>query len=144
MLQSLMATLCRRAAMLSVAAFCCQGCANLAPEAASGQVAPTLDHDAAEKLMQESFSRRDRTEYSYRDLVAPIVVRADRLEIKSSADGDTITCVLKQMGKFEYIPVLLTRVGELKVTGCSREFYVYFWDDRDARNFVSAVNALKN
>jgi hypothetical protein len=145
MQQSLMRKLRSRATMLSAAAaLCCQGCANLPPEAASGQAAPNLGHEAAEALMQETFARRDRTEYPYRDLVAPIVVREDRLEIQSSADGVTIICIFRQIGKFEYTPVFLTRIGELKITGCSREFYVYFWDDRDARNFVSAVNALKN
>src|ERR1700691_152995 len=123
------------ALLIIVAATLGQGCASSDSETGAkgisgagaspaGQSAPAMTRAEAEKQLLETFARRDRTEYPSRDLVSQINMRDDGLEFRSSADGGVIVCEFRQLGKVELAPTFLTRVGQAKLSGCSREVSV--------------------
>jgi hypothetical protein len=102
-----------------------------------------MTREAAEKSLLEAFALRDRGEHPSLDLVSYVNIQPDKLEFRSSATGEVVTCVPRQMGKPEYVATLLTRVGQVTLTGCSRDLIVFFWVDKDAKSFIAAVEALR-
>lgn len=121
-----------------------QGCSSTpSTPAAKVEQSPFAKREAAEKQFKAAFAERDRKEFPAQDLVSQVNVRQDRIEFTSSAGGGEITCVFREMGKIEVVPTLLTRIGEVKLTGCNKDISLFFWKGTDADAFISAVEGLK-